>query len=241
MTQQAPHYAWERKIMADAALSDDLMLQECATERRASVSVDRPGDMWRKAEHLPAGASLRSHAAARRVLVLSGWGIEAFILPDGRRQIFSFALPGDEVSICEEAKRDTARSFTAITRLELVDVRHLPARDSDKGRGQAERAEENARDRLFDHILRIGCLTSKERLLHLLNEFHHRLDPLGLVRDGSFRLPLTQQMIGDALGLSVVHINRLIHALKAEGLATFKGGSVTLGAAGRARISALHG
>ena len=83
-------------------------------------------------------------------------------------------------------------------------------------------------ERLFDQIVRIGRLTAKERVLNLLLELYDRLDAIGLVKENTFRIPLTQEVFADALGLSVVHINRTLQQLRREGMLTVDRGTVTL-------------
>jgi CRP-like cAMP-binding protein len=65
-------------------------------------------------------------------------------------------------------------------------------------------------------------------MAHLLLELFQRLDRVGLVADDSFGLPLTQEMMGDALGLSVVHVNRTLRVLREDGLATVGLGRATI-------------
>jgi hypothetical protein len=55
-----------------------------------------------------------------------------------------------------------------------------------------------------------------------------RLDAVGLSRNGSYDLPVTQMELADALGLSAVHVNRTLQALRSEGLITLQGGKVTI-------------
>jgi transcriptional regulator with XRE-family HTH domain len=65
-------------------------------------------------------------------------------------------------------------------------------------------------------------------VIHLLLELHERLERVGLVHGETFKIPLTQEVFADALGLSVVHINRTLKGLRKEGWVCIKAGSVTL-------------
>ncbi len=67
-----------------------------------------------------------------------------------------------------------------------------------------------------------------ERLVHLLLEFHSRLDAVGMVDGDTFSLPLTQEVLADALGLSVVHINPTLQQVRRDRLLELRGGQVTL-------------
>ena len=196
------------------------------------MQVDQVRAFWRVVERFEPGVQLRCRLGqpAKRGVVLSGWLCEMRILPDGRRQIFSFLLPGDPFVI-EEDTDIGRRGVVALTRVEAIDLTNpllanLEARDS-LAQAVLEAAEWR-QERLLDHMVRIGRLTARERVLHLLLELFDRLDGVGLVKSDSFRIPLTQNIFADALGLSLVHINRTLKQLRQEGLILLRGGSVTL-------------
>jgi CRP-like cAMP-binding protein len=195
--------------------------------------VDRLRAFWRRVERIGPGAQVRlngSRGGGRRVVVVSGWACELRIVPDGRRQIFAFMLPGDVID-----ERCTAsmgsRGVVALTRLEVIDADAAfggdLARRQQFSQALADAALERE-DRLYDHLLRMGRLSARERVTHLLLELRERLDRVGLVKDETFRIPLTQEVLADALGLSVVHINRTMKQLRHEGLVLFKSGCVSL-------------
>ncbi len=69
-----------------------------------------------------------------------------------------------------------------------------------------------------EHIISIGRRTPTERLAHFLLEIHFRLSAVGRSDDSSFELPFTQEMMSDALGLSVPHLNRTLGQLRTSGL-----------------------
>jgi CRP-like cAMP-binding protein len=71
-----------------------------------------------------------------------------------------------------------------------------------------------------EHIIDIGRRTPLERLAHLLLEIHSRLAMVGMAEETAFDLPFTQELMSDALGLSVPHLNRTMAKLRAEGLIT---------------------
>lgn len=67
-------------------------------------------------------------------------------------------------------------------------------------------------------ILGLGRRDASARLAHLLCELHARYEVVGLANEGSFEFNVTQAELGDALGLSTVHVNRTVRALRAQGL-----------------------
>jgi len=191
------------------------------------VDVGHVQNFWRTVERIPAGASVAAAPESRRrqIVVVSGWIAETRILSDGRRQIFAFLLPGDVASV-GGASDVGSRALVALTSVEIADAAALAT--GDRMSASIADAIRRGEERLFDHIVRIGRLTAKERVLNLLLELHDRLEVIGLVKAGAFRLPLTQEVFADALGLSVVHINRTLQQLRREGVLTIGRGMVTL-------------
>jgi biotin operon repressor len=196
-----------------------------------SADPNEVRSFWRSVERYAPGANL-GHGVKERVkhaIIVYGWACDMCILPDGRRQIFSFYVPGDQLEI-QPSSDLGVRGVVALTRLELVDPRRVPGADAQEHDEEADirAARQRNEERIFDHMVRLGQLTAKERVLHLFLELYERLDAVGLVKNDSYRLPLTQEIVADALGLSIVHINRTLQQLRREGLVTLKGGMVTL-------------
>jgi CRP-like cAMP-binding protein len=197
------------------------------------TNVEMVRAFWRRIERYGPGAQVQQDPGARsnrQLIIISGWACDLRILPDGRRQIFSFLLPGDAIE-ARGAGSVGSRGLVALTRLEVVDSGRQLAADAE-GRDALIRALNDAalrrEQRLYDHVVRMGRLSAKERVIHLLLELRERLEPVGLVKGDTFKIPLTQEIFADALGLSVVHINRTLKELRKEGLVCVKSGSATL-------------
>jgi CRP-like cAMP-binding protein len=197
------------------------------------ANVEKVRAFWRRIERYGPGAQVQQDPGARsnkQLIIISGWACDLRILPDGRRQIFSFLLPGDAIE-ARGAGNVGSRGLVALTRLEVVDSGRQLAADAE-GREALIRALDDAalrrEQRLYDHVVRMGRLSAKERVIHLLLELRDRLDRVGLVKGDTFKIPLTQEIFADALGLSVVHINRTLKELRKEGLVCVKSGSATL-------------
>ncbi|CAN7251152.1 Crp/Fnr family transcriptional regulator [Phenylobacterium sp. LjRoot225] len=196
----------------------------------SSVDVKTARSFWRAVERIQPGASISSGPAGRErtIVVVSGWVSETRILPDGRRQIFSFLLPGD-VAAMTHASNIGNRGLVALTNVEIADAGALGGGEAGEGPGAwLTDASRRREERLFEQIVRIGRLSAKERVLNLLLELYDRLDAIGLVKESAFRIPLTQEVFADALGLSVVHINRTLQQLRREGMVTMGRGTVML-------------
>ncbi|MFN3522519.1 MAG: Crp/Fnr family transcriptional regulator [Phenylobacterium sp.] len=165
--------------------------------------------------------------------IISGWACRYRILPDGRRQVFCFLLPGDGIALGGPRDAGALASVGAVTELQTVDgeaVRRAAAnRKEHPGLAQslymAVRAEEAL---LLNQLVRLGRQTAYERAAHLLLELHERLALVGLTQGYSFPLPVTQEVLADILGLSVVHVNRTLQQLKREKLIEVRGGEAKL-------------
>jgi len=216
-----PLYAADRLIRRLTSLAD-LPQGEVAQLRGLGGSRER----WRT------GAEIQTQGALIRKsrVILSGWAGRQRFLPSGRRQIFEFLLPGDLIGLCHRPHARAMATTVALSPLETADAG--PLRDAIEGRhaprtGLARAvelggAEEEAR--LLDHIVRLGRLSALERVAHLLLELHDRLRRVGLAVDWRFQLPLTQETLADAVGLSLVHLNRTLGELRRERLIELSGG-----------------
>lgn len=163
------------------------------------------------------------------IRIKSGWASEARILTDGRKQIFSILLPADDV-LMPAGQGPGAMSLTALTTLNVI--KYMPttpgAWDTPPLAPLVRQALIRQNGRLRDHIVRLGSLNAYQRTAHLLLDLHTRLSVVGLVRQNSFRIPFTQDTFASLLGLSVVHVNRTLQALRRHKLIVLKAGSVTL-------------
>jgi CRP-like cAMP-binding protein len=81
---------------------------------------------------------------------------------------------------------------------------------------------------LRDQVVRLGRRSAYERTVHLVLELHERLNAVGLAAGQCFALPLTQDVLADALGLSVVHVNRVLAQARRDGLFELRGGYVVI-------------
>jgi CRP-like cAMP-binding protein len=171
-------------------------------------------------------------AAVRPLLiVLSGWACEQRISSEDRRQIFNFIAPGDFIDV--QAAEDACDYTTiALTPLKVFDVGQMLNRDRSSADPVWARitalAQKIHRQRLYDHLTRLVHKSAYERVAHMLLDLHKRLSSVGMAQGRRFTLPLTQEMLADALGITLVHVNRVLQQLRQQGLIEFSGGVVTL-------------
>ena len=187
-----------------------------------------------RSERINAKVTLQTEddAVGRARYILSGWACRHRYLSDGRRQVFGFLLPGDGVGACLHPKPLAHATTWALTPLEVVDAQNIvrPQTLQDcPGLTPLLVAAANEDERLLlNHVVRLGRLDAMERVAHLFLELHDRLAVVGIGGVGRFPLPLTQEVLADALGLSVVHINRTLQELRRQGLIAMQNGHVTL-------------
>lgn len=164
-------------------------------------------------------------------ILLSGWACYQRIAKSGRRQIFAFALPGDFIACWPERRRLQA-DIVAITPLLMLKAGALCwEAQRDRCGALAEMLREmDLRHvaHLYRHIQRLGGQHAVERVYDLLWELHSRMD-CGFLRSGADPLfPLTQETLADALGMTSVHINRVLQQMRREGLISLKRGHLTV-------------
>jgi CRP-like cAMP-binding protein len=189
-----------------------------------------------KRDHLaaPAGAAIvRAGDDSPELYTLySGWAYRFKILPDGRRQILNFLLPGDLVGL-QAAMFDAAlHGIEALTEVELC---VLPRRKVWALFGQFPGLAFDvtwlgAREEGFvdENLTSVGRRSAAERVAALIVTLYKRAKALGLVVDETFAFPLTQQHIADALGLSLVHTNKTLARLRRMGMFARTNGTMTL-------------
>ena len=167
-------------------------------------------------------------------VLLSGWACEQRLLHDGRRQIVSFFVPGDLMGSIMTPRMQEPASVVALTETRSSDA-ELLMNVIDSGGSKHSRLVrallamvDEASWYLRQHIVRLGRQTAYERVANLLLELAGRLKTVGLSENGNFSLPLTQEVLADALGLSIVHVNRTLQKLRGDGLIATQGSKVTL-------------
>ena len=161
-----------------------------------------------------------------RLLILSGWAARVRILQDGRRQILSFLLPGDLIGLGQHDQPVAVSTITAITEVETCVA---PAPDVSPSLRRAYAISVALEDAyLLAQITRLGRLNAQERIGDFLLEIHERLELAGLAFGGTFAMPLTQETIADALGLTSVHVNRMLQTLRRDNILTLLGREVVL-------------
>jgi CRP/FNR family transcriptional regulator len=163
----------------------------------------------------------------------TGWLARVRDLDDGRRQIITVFLPGDLVGVKSMFLREQPDSIECLSHVTVNAIDHTQLRRLVESNGPIAlrvifQLGEDER-RLHNWVAALGRGNADERVAAMLIDFRGRLRRLGLCNGAdSYRLPMTQQEIGDYLGLTVVHVNRVLRRLREAGLVTMKGYTVKI-------------
>ncbi len=155
-------------------------------------------------------------------LLLSGFAHRYKLTGDGGRQIISIHVPSEFVDLQNGLLGVADHSVQTLTDAEIAyiprpAVEELIARDPAIGRALWI-------DTLIDAsifrewVVNVGRRDSRARVAHLLCEFSLRLEAAGLAANHHYELPMTQEQLADAVGLTSVHVNRVLKRLGEEGL-----------------------
>lgn len=159
-------------------------------------------------------------------LVMNGWVGLVRILSDGRRQILQLAIPGDVISAAPLAEAQ----LVALTYARTTDAGGLAlaARRGDgSGLSRAWKlAEQDAQRCLLAQITRLGVMTAYERTANWIVELVRRHARAGLGDGRRMAWPVTQEVLADILGLSIVHVNRILQQLRRDRLIELRAGAL---------------
>jgi CRP-like cAMP-binding protein len=161
-------------------------------------------------------------AAPHVILIIDGWAARYKMLPDGRRQIVSFLLPGDlcdhDIFLLDEMDH----SIGALTPVTYAEMPREPVETMCRDRPSLARALRL--DSLVvaaiqrEWMVSLGQRTARERVAHLFCEIFARLEVVALTDKNRCEMPLTQIDLGEVTGMTAVHINRTLQELRREGL-----------------------
>ena len=170
-------------------------------------------------------------------LVVEGFACRYKLLPGGTRQIMALHVPGDFCDLHSFSLKRMDHSIAAVSQCRIVRFPHAVINDI------TERYPQLTRALLWDAaidgaimrqwMVSMGRRAAYQQIAHLLCELFLRLRAVGLVEGDSYELPATQAELGDAFGLSTVHVNRTLQTLREEGLVVTTGKRVTIPDPGR--------
>lgn len=160
--------------------------------------------------------------ASECALLLSGFAYRQKLLRNGARQIISFHIPTEFVDLQNSLLAVADHSVQCLNACEVAIIPRRALLDLAEGHRAIRMAmwtETLVDASIFrEWVVNVGRRDSRARIAHLLCEFALRLEKIGASRDGVFEFPVTQEQLADATGLTPVHTNRTLQALRRNGL-----------------------
>lgn len=168
----------------------------------------------------------------RAWILLDGWAYSYKLVPDGGRQIIGFPLPGDFMGLRSVLLRTSDHSFASVTDAVVSEVSSQRMsevfQDFPRLGSAILWAQSREEAMVVEHLVNIGRRSAIERLAHLFLELGDRLKMVGLVSSTEFACPINQYMLADALGLTAIHVNRVLRQLRERGLVTLRSQQVVI-------------
>ena len=165
-------------------------------------------------------------------LIADGFCVRSKTIADGRRQILSIHIPGDLPNLQNLHYETVDHDLVALSDCTLGFVGHRALKDLIRERPGV--ADMFWRDTLVDAaisrewIVNVGQRSTYNRLAHLIVELRERLRLVGRVIDNTFAIPLTQEQLGEAMGVTSVHTNRILRDLRVDGVLELQRGTVRI-------------
>ncbi len=209
-----------RKLSAFADLTAEEHLA-LAGVQSAPVTVQRGKELFREGQN-----------GHRVFIVQAGWASSYKELPDGGRQIINFPIPGDCVGLRSVLMQTSDHAFSVLTDtiLTAIDAPRMKRLFDDFPNLRAGFLWSAARDEAMavEHLVGVGRRSAVERTAHFFMELGERLLLVGLATETQFKCPLNQYVLADALGLSAIHVNRVLRELRERKLLSLKSGTLTI-------------
>jgi CRP-like cAMP-binding protein len=170
--------------------------------------------------------------ATESCLIIRGFCVRSKTTSEGRRQILSIHIPGEIPDLMSLHLHVMDHDLVTLTACTLGFINHDALRLL--YRRNPGLADILWRDTLIDAamfrewIVNVGQRPAPARLAHVIVELRERLKVIGRIQGSSFEMPLTQEQIGEALGITAVHANRVIKQLRQDGIVDVARGRVTV-------------
>lgn len=182
----------------------------------------------RATRRLPRGADLS--AEARPCFIASGYVARSLLRPGGRRHVAAVLTPGDGINLGVRRRPLDLCPLIALTPVQVITALEIgPARDRwpalEEALAMTQMLEEN---RLLRQIARLAWRSAEGRLCDFFLELRERAALAGLAQGSAFPMPLTQSTLGEVCALSIVHVNRTLQQLRADGVLDLRQGWMTV-------------
>ena len=188
----------------------------CAAVFRPPSPDPRADSNWQHFAAADAGKQIlaKGNFSDYLFVLCAGWAFRYIQLSDGRRQILKFLLPGDlfsSISIFEEAPHFSARALTSIqiSGFARSDIRDKFFADPDTQSAIAQSLVADARD-ATEFLAALGQCSAEQRIAYLLLHLIRRIAARHVIRGQRYPFPLRQKHIADTVGLTSVHVSRVL-------------------------------
>ncbi len=165
-------------------------------------------------------------------LILEGFACRYKLLPSGERQIMAYFVPGDLCDLHVSILGEMDHSIATLSRCKVVYIPRRAIEEITENYGRINRALWWAtlvdEATLREWLVNMGRRPAGKQLAHLLCELLVRLQAVGLATENSYDFPVTQAELADTLGISTVHVNRMLQQLRKDGLLTLQGNRLTI-------------
>jgi CRP/FNR family transcriptional regulator len=208
-------------------------------------TADKPG--WQHFYAARAGTQIavRNQASEDVFVLCAGWAFRYFQLADGRRQILKFLLPGDLFSAVTIFEKTFHFSVKALTEVQVSgfsrsEIRKRCAADSGVLGAIANSCVTDSHE-MTELLVGLGQCSAEERIAHLLLHLMPRIAARNVIREQRYPFPLRQQHIADAVGLTPVHVSRVLGLFRERRLLELSEGYLkVINAAELERIGSLR-
>lgn len=158
-------------------------------------------------------------------LVLEGFACRYKILPAGKRHIIAYLVPGDLCDVHAFILKEMDHSIGTLSACWVVDIPRDRILEMLERPAIARALWWSAlvdEATLREWLVNVGGRPGERRVAHLLCELLMRLQAVGLANGNSYELPITQNDLAETVGLTLVHVNRVLQRLRATGLITLR-------------------
>jgi CRP-like cAMP-binding protein len=198
----------------------DIVAHEHLSEKDRSAIFDLPF----RVRKLDAGSYLVREGSlpAQCGVLVDGYAYRQKVTGDGSRQIIAICIPGDAVDLQNIFLDISDHAVQMLTRGTVADIPRESLQQLVLTRPQIGKAVIQLTlieaSIVREWVVNVGRRDARERIAHVLCEFAVRLEARGLMSFNGFELPMTQEQLADATGLTSVHVNRVLKGLELDGL-----------------------
>ena len=170
--------------------------------------------------------------ATSAYVIREGWAFAYTLLANGQRQVHGFLLPGNVVRLGDLFRAGTGQGAETITDTVVSEVSMDSLRRASREWPEIFelllRLQLQVQSALVDHLVSLGRRDARARVARLLLGLERRLGRIGRAGPDGYACPISQYLIADALGLTAIHVNRVLRALREEEVVTLRKDRVTI-------------